>query len=67
MRHDGHLIKTLPAGTSVIRYVLLHENPSPTPRPPQSPKPVPSKSWDEIVREREEKMRQPEPSFELVP
>ena len=28
------------------------------------PKPKP---WDEIVREREEKMREPEPSFELVP
>lgn len=27
----------------------------------------PLKSWDEIVREREEKMRQPAPSFELVP
>jgi hypothetical protein len=29
--------------------------------------PQPLKSWDEIVREREEKMRQPEPSFELTP
>ena len=27
----------------------------------------PPKSWDEIVREREEKMRQSEPSFELRP
>ena len=27
----------------------------------------PSKSWDEIVRERDEKMRQPEPEFELRP
>src|SRR5690242_5790033 len=32
---------------------------------PANPKPL--KSWDEIVREREEKMRQPEPSFELIP
>lgn len=30
-------------------------------------KPKPLKSWDEIVRERDEKMRQPEPSFELTP
>jgi hypothetical protein len=30
-------------------------------------KPLPLKSWDEIVAEREEKMREPEPSFELVP
>jgi hypothetical protein len=30
-------------------------------------KPQPLKSWDEIVREREEKMRQPAPSFELTP
>lgn len=30
-------------------------------------KPKPLKSWDEIVRERDEKMRQPEPEFELKP
>ena len=30
-------------------------------------KPVPIKSWEQIVKERDEKMRQPEPSFELVP
>src|SRR5882762_5622277 len=39
MRQDGHLIKTLPAGASVVRYILLHENPSPVPRPSQSRKP----------------------------
>src|SRR6267143_757756 len=33
LRQDGHLIKTIPAGASVVRYVLAHENPSPTPRP----------------------------------
>jgi hypothetical protein len=27
----------------------------------------PTKSWDEIVREREEKLRQPAPEFELQP
>lgn len=32
---------------------------------PVNPKPL--KSWDEIVREREEKMREPAPSFELTP
>jgi hypothetical protein len=32
---------------------------------PANPKPL--KSWDEIVRERDEKMRQSEPSFELTP
>jgi hypothetical protein len=37
MRRDGHLIKTLPAGASVVRYVLLHENASPTPRLPVKP------------------------------
>jgi hypothetical protein len=36
------------------------------PAPPPS-KPVPAKSWEQIVKERDEKMRQPEPSFELVP
>jgi len=30
-------------------------------------KPQPVKSWEQVVKEREEKMRQPEPSFELVP
>jgi hypothetical protein len=30
-------------------------------------KPQPLKSWEEIVKEREEKMRQAAPSFELVP
>ena len=35
LRKDGHLVKTLPAGASIVRYVLLHENPSPTTRPPQ--------------------------------
>src|SRR5882762_7960454 len=67
MRADGHLIKTLPAGASVVKYVLLHQNPSPTPRPSQSPKAVPLKSWQEVCAEREEKMRQPAPSFELTP
>src|SRR5713101_4235833 len=38
MRADGHLIQTIPAGASVVRYVLTHENPSPAPRPPQSRK-----------------------------
>jgi hypothetical protein len=33
MRKDGHLIKTLSAGPSVVRYVLTHENPSPVERP----------------------------------
>jgi len=31
LRRDGHLIKTVHVGTSVVRYVLAHENPSPTP------------------------------------
>jgi len=33
LRKDGHLIQTIPAGASVVRYVLTHENPSPTERP----------------------------------
>jgi hypothetical protein len=36
MRQDGHLIKTIQAGPSVVRYVLTHENPSPTERPHSS-------------------------------
>lgn len=32
---------------------------------PANPKPL--KSWDQVVKERDEKMRQPEPEFELKP
>src|SRR5438876_10084982 len=32
MRRDGHLIKTLPAGASVVCYVLSHVNSCPTTR-----------------------------------
>ncbi len=63
LRRDGHLIKTLPAGASVVRYVLTHENPSPTPRP----SPIRAKSWEQVCAEREEKLRQPAPEFELQP
>lgn len=35
IRHDGHLVKTVAVGASVVRYVLARENPSPSPRPPQ--------------------------------
>src|SRR5712692_582689 len=65
LRKDGHLIQTIPAGASVIRYVLTHENPSPTlRRPPQIHRArkssgawepqsiVPTKSWAEWDRER---------------
>src|SRR5438477_128012 len=64
MRADGHLIQTVPAGTSVVRYVLTHENLSPTPARTIGPKP---KSWEQVCAEREEKMRQPALSFELTP
>src|SRR5437762_10541053 len=63
LRRDGHLIKTLPVGASVVRYVLTHENPSPTPRP----SPIRAKSWEQVCAEREEKLRQPAPEFELQP
>lgn len=33
LRAAGHLIKTLPAGASTVRYALLRENPSPIERP----------------------------------
>ena len=65
LRKDGHLIQTVPAGASVVRYVLTHENLSPVERPPARPQPL--KSWEQIVKERDEKMRQPEPVFELRP
>jgi Helix-turn-helix domain len=37
MRADGHLIQTVPTGASVVRYILTHENPSPTPRKQAKP------------------------------
>ena len=41
IRKAGHMVRTLPAGTSVVRYVLTHENPAPPPAAPkrQSRKP----------------------------
>lgn len=57
MRADGHLIQTVPAGASVVRYVLTHENPSPTPRPICKPvtKNRPAVTglplWDAMVRQ----------------
>ena len=32
MRADGHLIQTVPISSSVVRYILTQENPSPSPR-----------------------------------
>jgi|SRR5208283_487617 len=46
LRKDGHLIKTLSAGASTVRYVLLHENPSPTQRPPARP----ASTWQDRPR-----------------
>ncbi len=31
LRKDGHLIETVPAWASVVRYVLVGENPAPAP------------------------------------
>lgn len=39
IRKSGHLIKTVQFSASVVRYVLLHENPSPVQRPPAKPVP----------------------------
>ena len=63
MRQDGHLIKTLPAGASVVKYVLLHENPSPTPRPSSAP----TKSWEQVCAERDRKLAEPGPEWSLTP
>jgi hypothetical protein len=37
LRRDGHLIRTIPVGASVVRYVLTHENPCPVQGPPAKP------------------------------
>ncbi|HXJ04076.1 MAG TPA: hypothetical protein VNH65_03205 [Candidatus Acidoferrum sp.] len=60
LRKDGHLIQTVPAGASVVRYVLTHENPSPTPRP------SPPRSWSDVVRERDRKIAESETAPVLV-
>lgn len=36
MRKNGHLIKTVPASASVVRYVLAHENTAYAPHRPQT-------------------------------
>lgn len=46
MRQDGHLIKTEPAGASVVRYVLAHENPGPVTHRPQAQTAVPLTLFD---------------------
>jgi len=46
LRKDGHLIKTIPAGASVVRYVLTHENPFPVERPTIKP----AVEWNERPR-----------------
>ena len=68
LRKDGHLIRTEPAGPSVVRYILTHENPSPTPRPsPPKAEQQPLKSWEQVCAERDRKLAEPAPSFELTP
>jgi hypothetical protein len=46
LRHDGHLIETQPAGAAVVRYILTHENPSPTEQPAARP----AVEWNERPR-----------------
>lgn len=66
LRQDGHLIKTLPAGASVVRYVLLRDS-NGTPAPISSFSAAkPLKSWEQVCAERERKLSTPKP-FELVP
>lgn len=61
LRKDGHLIKTVPGRP--FRFVLLREVNGE--KPPASPRPL--KSWEQVCAERDEKLRQPEPEFELTP
>src|SRR5208337_2129891 len=52
LRAAGHLIRTVPAGASVVRYVLAHENPSPIERPalhvvPKYSTTPPAPAWED--------------------
>jgi hypothetical protein len=50
MRQDGNLIKTIPAGASVVRYVLAHENPASALPKPHPRKPAPPKTLFDLTR-----------------
>jgi hypothetical protein len=60
MRAAGHLIKTTQAGPSTVRYVLLHENPSPTQRPT-------ARDWYERATGRPRSTVNTLPEFRLTP
>ena len=52
LRKSGHLIKTEPAGASVVRYILVSENSSPVVRPnPQPRKLEPPKTLFDLTRD----------------
>jgi helix-turn-helix protein len=53
LRQAGHLIRTIPAGGSVVRYVLAHENPVPAPARPEPRRPEPLKTLFDLTRDPE--------------
>jgi hypothetical protein len=55
LRRDGHLIRTVPAGASVVCYILTFENLSPIERPalrvvPKSSTTAPIPAWENRPR-----------------
>lgn len=73
LRERGLYIENRTDRVDGIRHswFRLADSPAVPTREPAKPQPVKSvksvKSWEQVCAEREEKMRQSEPSFELVP
>lgn len=51
MRKDGYLIKTIPAGTSTVRYVLVSQSPMPATARPQPRKPAAPLTLFDVTRD----------------
>jgi hypothetical protein len=68
LRREGCLIEGSARGSSDWFYRLIRDKDGIASAPkPEPAKPQPLKSWEQVCAEREEKMRQSAPSFELTP
>ena len=74
LEQQGYVIRhEQEPGARFVTYFLISEPGTPKPLPTYLPKGPDKrqgsllKSWEQVCKEREEKIRQPEPSFELTP
>lgn len=67
LRRLGFAIENKTECVNGARHSWFRLVSSPVAPKPEPVKPAPLKSWEQVCAEREEKMCQPEPSFELTP